>query len=116
LSELQFGFLVHRSTDGLLVYDESFPETAMGLPSPVSGEFTVAFDFRAHLTRGQYQVELHVHYSPSQTFLTRLRPAELFAVSESRSYAGVAALDVRPHALESNRAEDARTNLAGKHL
>ena len=114
LSELQFGFLVHRSTDGLLVYDESFAETAMGLPSPVSGEFTVTFDFRAHLTRGQYQIELHVHHSPSQTFLTRLRPAELFSVSESKTYAGVAALDVRPRALEPDRAGASSTHLAGR--
>jgi lipopolysaccharide transport system ATP-binding protein len=98
--DLQFGFLVHRSTDGLMVYDESVPQVDVGLPPTIeAGEFTIAFDFKAHLTRGQYQIELHVYHSPTHVFLTRLRPAELFSVSETKTFAGVADLDVRARAM-----------------
>ena len=94
-SDLQFGFLVHRSTDGLMVYDEAIPQVAVGLPPCIEpGEFTITFDFTAHLTRGQYQIELHVFHSPTHGFVTRLRPAELFAVSETKTYAGVADLQL----------------------
>jgi lipopolysaccharide transport system ATP-binding protein len=94
--DLQFGFLVHRSTDGLMVYDESIPQGEVGLPECIEpGEFSITFDFTAHLTRGQYQIELHVFHSPTHHHMTRLRPAELFTVSETKSYAGVADLELR---------------------
>ena len=96
LQDLHLGFLVHRSTDGLLVYDASIAQEAVGKAVFESGQrYDVDYFFKAHLTRGLYHVELHVLHTPTFQFLARLKPAAVFNVAESFTFAGVANLDVQ---------------------
>jgi len=84
-------FRIVRSTDQLLVYDAHFPASDFGVSNlSDGGGLTVDFDFRANLTRGQYQLETHLFDVESQRHLAWLRPAGLFAVEEHRTWGGVA--------------------------
>jgi homopolymeric O-antigen transport system ATP-binding protein len=95
VSDVTLGFLVHRSTDGLVVYDGNLRGDEIGLDHLSPGEkVTVEFFFRAHLTRGQYHLECHVLHNPTSRFLARLRPAGALTIDESRTYAGVADLEL----------------------
>jgi energy-coupling factor transporter ATP-binding protein EcfA2 len=96
LTELQFGFLLHRASDGLMIYDESVSNTALGFDVLEAGDVvSVTFEFDANVTRGQYQLELHVLHTATFTFLARMRPAAIFSVTETQSFAGVAYLAVQ---------------------
>jgi lipopolysaccharide transport system ATP-binding protein len=94
-TDVTLGFVVYRSTDSLVVYDGNFRAAQIGLDgfSPEQ-KVTVEFAFRAHLTRGQYHFECHVLHNPTRRFLARLRPAGILTIDESRTYAGVADLEV----------------------
>jgi lipopolysaccharide transport system ATP-binding protein len=95
VSDVMLGFLVYRSTDHLLVYDSNFEGRELGIESLTAGNpLTVRFNFRPHLTRGQYHVLCHMVHSPTQEVLGMLEPAALFSVVEHRTYAGVADLEV----------------------
>jgi ABC-type polysaccharide/polyol phosphate transport system ATPase subunit len=95
VTDLTLGFVVYRSTDGLVVYDGNLPGDEIGLDGLSAGErVTVEFVFRAHLTRGQYHLECHVLHNPTARFLARLRPAGVLTIDESRTYTGVADLEV----------------------
>lgn len=97
ITDLTFGFIVHRSTDGLTVYDGNVQGEELGLDSLAEGEtIVVDFAFRAHLTRGQYHIECHCFHRPTQRHLSRICPAGFLTVEENRTYAGVADLEVRP--------------------
>jgi hypothetical protein len=99
---------VHRVSDGLLVHDESVPQEELGFPVLEAGQtLSVDFDFAANVTRGQYQVELHVLQTGSFQFLGRLRPAAVFSVVETRSFAGIAHLDLKPTASVAERSAPA---------
>jgi lipopolysaccharide transport system ATP-binding protein len=99
LSDLTVGFIVRRSTDGLIVYDGNLRGSTIGLGDVAAGaEFVVDVAFRSHLTRGQYHVECHVLHNPTQHFLARLAPAAFFTVQEDQTFAGVADLEVSAHA------------------
>ena len=52
---------------------------------------SIDFGLRANLTRGHYHVETHVCHNPTQRFSRRC-PAATFAVSEQRTFGGVADL------------------------
>jgi lipopolysaccharide transport system ATP-binding protein len=113
IDALTFGFLVYRSTDGLLVYDANWRGEEIGAAqvSP-NEEFACDFTFAANLTRGQYHIECHVFHNPTHRFLARLCPIGTFVVSESRTYAGIADLDVRAARVEP---ADGRTGERRRH-
>ena len=95
VGDITLGFLVHRSTDGLVVYDGNVRGTEIGLIAFAPGEkITVEFAFCAHLTRGLYHLEGHVLHNPTRRFLARLRPAAHFTVSEDRTFAGIADVEL----------------------
>ena len=95
VSDITLGFLVHRSTDGLVVYDGNIRGTEIGLIAFAPGErVTVEFAFRAHLTRGLYHLEGHVLHNPTRRFLVRFRPAAHFTVNEDRTFVGVADVEL----------------------
>jgi lipopolysaccharide transport system ATP-binding protein len=96
VKDVTLGFLVHRSTDMLVVHDANFTPAELGIGPVTSGEtFTVDYEFRANLTRGHYLLDCHVFHNPTQTFLSRLTPAGSFSVHETRTWQGVADLDLR---------------------
>jgi hypothetical protein len=56
--------------------------------------FRLEYDFRAHFTRGQYHLECHVFHNPSQRYIGKLSPAAVLGISESRTYAGIADIEL----------------------
>ena len=94
-ADLLLGFLAFRSTDRLLVYDANFGSGEVGLPPLMGGErVTVDFQFRAHLTRGQYHLGCHVFDVATQEYTSRVCPVGMFTVREGRTWAGIANLQV----------------------
>jgi lipopolysaccharide transport system ATP-binding protein len=99
VSDLAFGFTVHRATDLLVVYDTHFSSVELGLGAIMEGqEVKLEFSFDAHLVRGLYDIECFVHHNPTQTFLGRFAPVASFTISELRSQRGVADLRVTARA------------------
>jgi lipopolysaccharide transport system ATP-binding protein len=97
LRDITLGILLHRSTDLLTVYDGNFTLEDLGLTSIAPGtQLTIDFPIRAHLVRGQYHFEFHVYHNATHEFLSRLAPAGLLTIEETRTYAGVADLEVTP--------------------
>jgi energy-coupling factor transporter ATP-binding protein EcfA2 len=91
VSDITLGFLIHRSTDLLVVYDGNFRDQEIGLgPLKRGDHFSVDFQFWANLVRGQYHLDCHVYHNPTQQFLGRLNPAGLLNVVEDRTFTGVA--------------------------
>jgi ABC-type Na+ transport system ATPase subunit NatA len=91
-----FGFLVHRSTDNLVVYGGHFHASDLGFDGLQAGqEVRLEFSFRPNLTRGQYHIECYVHDDVGGAHLACLSPAALFGISETRSCSGIADLDVQ---------------------
>jgi lipopolysaccharide transport system ATP-binding protein len=105
MTDLTFGVLLHRSTDGLTVYDANFTPAEVGIDlrtlSPgedTSGPRRVRVDYqlRANVTRGHYHFDCHVFHNATQRVLHRITPAAQLSVHEKRTWAGIADLDVRP--------------------
>jgi lipopolysaccharide transport system ATP-binding protein len=95
LEDIEFGFLLCRSTDGLMVYSESLASHALGLVGLSAGEsVTIDFAFRANLLRGQYHVGCHMKHPVTDRFLCYVCPAAFFTVDESQSYSGIAHVDL----------------------
>jgi lipopolysaccharide transport system ATP-binding protein len=93
LSDLVFGFLLYRSTDGLMVYDGNFRADEAGIATVEAGSAAVLrFALRANLTRGQYHFGLLAQ--SAGRLVGRLSPAAFLQVAETRTYAGVADLRV----------------------
>jgi len=102
LSDFSLGFLLHRSSDQLVVYDGNFDCTELERSRMTAGEpMVVDFQFRANLTRGHYHLECHVQHTPTQRFVGRVRPAANLSVHETRTWAGVADLSVTAAAVDS---------------
>ena len=96
VEDLTFGLVAHRSTDNLVLYDGNIPGEELGVPRLRQGDtIAVAFEFRVHLTRGQYDFECHVLHNPTRRFLARLRPAAILTVDEQRTFGGVVDLELR---------------------
>lgn len=96
VEDLHFGLVVYRSTDGFIVYDGTFRDQELGIGRLHAGQsFRVTFDLAAHMTRGQYHIECHVHHNPTTRFLARFNPAAHVRVDETRTAGGVADLDAR---------------------
>jgi lipopolysaccharide transport system ATP-binding protein len=100
-----FTFCVHRATDQLMVYDETFAQRNLGLASVPSGRFSIDFRFEANLTRGQYYFDVFSAHVASRRYLGRLRPAAHLTVAEDRTFAGVAHLAVRAAATSDAQPE-----------
>jgi hypothetical protein len=97
IRDLTFGFVVHRSTDMLVVYDAHCTQSELGLADPVAGRvFAVDYRFRVNLTRGNYFLDCHVLHNPTSTHISRLTPAGTFNVQETRTWTGVADLELAP--------------------
>ncbi len=106
VSDYHVAFDTYRSTDGLLVYDGNWTGEELGQPALEAGaQLTVDFRFRAHLTRGHYHLASHVYHNATQALLADIRPAALFAVSETRTWAGVADMAVEPSSAVERVAE-----------
>jgi homopolymeric O-antigen transport system ATP-binding protein len=98
ISNVHFGLLLHRSTDGLLMYTGSVDWSDIG-PKPIEARETVnvVFAFRLPLARGQYHLECHCYHPPTTRHLARLIPAAMVAVEEHRLYGGI--VDLEMHAV-----------------
>jgi lipopolysaccharide transport system ATP-binding protein len=93
--DLLLGFLAFRSTDRLLVYDANFSTNELSVPRlEAGGRLVVDFHFRTHLTRGQYHLACHVFDTTIQEYTDRACPVGVFTVSETRTFAGIADLQV----------------------
>ena len=98
IQDLNFAFLVHRSTDQLTVYDGHFSQRELGLLLTEPARFTIAYQFDVNLTRGQYYFDVFAQDNATQRFLARLTPAGHLTVAETRTWGGVANLNVRASA------------------
>jgi lipopolysaccharide transport system ATP-binding protein len=103
VSDVVLGFLLYRSTDNTVVYHGNHSTNGtQGVTLPAGEAVTVNFDFRAHLTRGQYHLGCHVWHTPTQQVLTRRVPAAAFTITEHHTYSGLADLEVRPSLVTSS--------------
>jgi energy-coupling factor transporter ATP-binding protein EcfA2 len=103
LNDFEFGFVVQRSTDGVLVHAQGIPCDRVGVPALRPGQpVRVQFDFHAHLTRGHYYIECHAFHKPTQRHIGYLRPAALFSVEENDVWGGVAHLEVSCHPIQQS--------------
>jgi lipopolysaccharide transport system ATP-binding protein len=94
-ADITLGFLVHRSTDMLVVHDANYTPAELGIRNLTAGQvFRVEYDFLANLTRGHYFLDCHVFHNPTQMFLSRVCPAGTFTIDESRTWQGVAHLNL----------------------
>jgi lipopolysaccharide transport system ATP-binding protein len=95
LSDFHFGFVIYRSTDNMIIYDGGVEGEEVGLGTVHAGQnIRLDFDFTAHLIRGRYHIQVHVFHNPSQAHLCKYSPAASFGISESRSYSGVADVEL----------------------
>ena len=95
LSDFHFGFVIYRSTDNMIVYDGGIDDAELGLDTVHPGQhIRLRFEFNAHLVRGQYHIQVHVFHNPSQAHLCKYSPAASLGIAESRSYAGVADVEL----------------------
>ena len=95
IGDFHFGFVIYRSTDNMVVYDGGIQGPEVGLDTVRPGQrFRLHFDFRAHLTRGQYHIQCHVFHNPSQSHLCKFSPAASLGITESRTYAGIADVEL----------------------
>ena len=104
VGNLNFGFVALRSTDRLVAYDGSMTSAELGLDTLEPGEqFVIDFGFRVNLARGQYHLECHVLHVPTWRFLSYLLPAGILTVQETRTFAGVANLELDAQVIERYR-------------
>ena len=95
VSDVTLSFIVYRSTDRLEIYNANLTADEVGLRHVTAGtEFTVALQFAAHLTRGAYHVECVIVHNPTQTFLSSQTAVGSFSVDESRTWVGIADVNV----------------------
>ena len=112
VTDIELGFLVYRSTDGLLVHGQGIPADRLGIRQLTAGSpLRVEFLFNAHLTRGHYHIECHVFHKATQQYLGRVRPAALFQVEEHTSWGGVADLELVGRIVDSPGIELHSANL-----
>ena len=114
-AHVTFGFRIYRSTDGLLVFDGHVSDAELGLHRCQVGDvIDLSFEFRPHLVRGQYHIEVVASHSPTHTLLGRACPAGAFRVSESRTHRGIADVELAGRASLHrlpHRREEAATNV-----
>ncbi|HET7564184.1 MAG TPA: ABC transporter ATP-binding protein [Gemmatimonadaceae bacterium] len=104
ISNLNFGFSALRSTDRLVAYDGTLAGEELGLETLEPGEQCVVdFTFRVNLARGQYHLACNVLHAPTWRFLSHLLPAGILTVRETRTYGGVANLELDAQVVERYR-------------
>jgi hypothetical protein len=103
LTDVTFGLLLHRSTDGLIVYDANFTPAELNISWPASApraghrvQVAVDYHLKANVTRGHYHFDCHVWHNATQRILHRVTPAAQLNVHEQRTWAGIADLSVTP--------------------
>jgi homopolymeric O-antigen transport system ATP-binding protein len=96
ISNVQFGLLVYRSTDGLLLYAGSIDWDEIG-PDRIEANETIraSFVFKVPLARGQYHLECDCYHPPTGRHLARLVPAGAITVEEQRIHSGIVDLEMR---------------------
>jgi ABC-type polysaccharide/polyol phosphate transport system ATPase subunit len=105
VEDLLLGFLVYRSSDWLSIYDANFGTNELRVASLGAGQQVVVdFHFRAHLTRGQYHLGCHVFDTRSQRYTDRVCPAGILTIEETRTFSGIADLEVVPAIVDPARA------------
>jgi ABC-type polysaccharide/polyol phosphate transport system ATPase subunit len=93
--EIVLDFVAYRSTDNLLTYQVSFALDELGLGTLVTGTpSTIECVFDANLTRGHYHVVVRVRNGVTGQTLSGSCPPAGFAVTELRTWAGIADLEV----------------------
>lgn len=101
VDDVTFGFMLYRSIDRLVVYEATFAGEELGIVGTDAGDrFEIDFRFRAHLSSGQYHVECYTLHTPTHHFMSRLSPAALITVHESRTCRGVADLQLNVSPVE----------------
>jgi lipopolysaccharide transport system ATP-binding protein len=103
MTGVHVGLLLHRTTDGLLVYDANFTDKELGIRWRAGEPVTVRFDLTATVTRGQYHFDTHVAETGTGVLLARRNPAIMLRVDELRTWAGVADLQVTASAVAADR-------------
>jgi homopolymeric O-antigen transport system ATP-binding protein len=97
-SEIHFGLLLYRTTDGLLIYAAPVNWDQIGPHEIEAGERVVVdFVFRVPLARGQYHLECHCCDNKTNRYFARLVPAGMIAVEEHHIHSGIADLEMRAH-------------------
>jgi lipopolysaccharide transport system ATP-binding protein len=113
ISNITFGVVLRRTSDQLVVYDGNFTSKELDLDDlPAGAAFGVDFHLRAHLLRGQYYFECHVYHNPTQRFVSRVGPVGSLTVQETRTFAGVADLEIVPEVRRSAQRPGAPISLA----
>lgn len=92
---LVLGLVLHRSMDGMVLYDGAFSTQEVGVDFTRAGMHRVVFDLAPHVTRGVYHFATHVWDPATHSIVSRLDPAASLAVHETRTYSGIADLAVR---------------------
>jgi ABC-type polysaccharide/polyol phosphate transport system ATPase subunit len=103
MADLHLGFLLFRSTDGLMVHDSHFGSSELGISFRAGDQVTLDFAFRAHLTRGQYHVGAQIYHLPTQRMVGRVYPAATLTVEETRTFGGVADVELTARVLSGSR-------------
>jgi lipopolysaccharide transport system ATP-binding protein len=101
--------VVRRSTDSIAVYNANFGSDEYGVDEvEAGGELDFVFDLKANVTRGTYHVECILIDTPTMTFLNAVRPVARFSVGETRTWSGIAHLDVAATAIVRDVRSEAR--------
>ena len=95
LEDITLGMILYRSTDHEIAYEATIAGKDIGFPSQRKGSVSVDFSFSANLTRGQYHVECYVIHTPTHEYLSRLSPAAILNISETRTCRGIADIGLR---------------------
>jgi lipopolysaccharide transport system ATP-binding protein len=97
VDEVIFDFLVHRSSDNLLLYEGHFTSKELGLPTITPMQpFEVDFGFRANMTAGDYRVVTRIRDILIRQYLAQAKRPSQFAVHGMTPCAGVADLEAAP--------------------
>ncbi|HUQ89171.1 MAG TPA: ABC transporter ATP-binding protein [Vicinamibacterales bacterium] len=95
--DLTFGLVLRKTDDQFVVYDANFTDEELGITAMTPGaRFEIDFQLWAHLLRGHYDFECHVLHAPTQRFICRAGPLCAIVIEETRTFAGVADLNVTP--------------------
>lgn len=95
LDDITLGMILYRSTDHEIVYEATIAGKDIGFPSQRNGPVSVDLSFTANLTRGQYHVECYVLHTPTHEYLSRLSPAAILNIFETRTCRGIADIGLR---------------------
>jgi homopolymeric O-antigen transport system ATP-binding protein len=93
IDDVTFRFMIHRSTDQLMVFDGQVHRRELGSVAEFQGEFTLDFRFRAHLVAGHYYLSMWVFHNPTRQALMGPQQLATLAITESQSRTGIVDVD-----------------------